>query len=269
MKRPLQALFVLLLLGGAKLPVEQVATKSLRESHLLSLPLDMEVRDRIGQMGFAASLGGLRSLVASITYLQAFNAWTNVDWAKVDAYSQLTTSLQPRYAPYWKEAADHMAYDAASNYLNNQSLNPAVRGKLYHDHIARGVEILQQAVRVLPDSALLWNTLAEVYERRVVAPQKAADCYMEVFRITKNIRFARLAGFQYAETQDSALWQKAYDLLKDAYDKNQKVPTLIIKLKDLEKKLHIPEAKRIPEVVLPASDSRHPGAPQGASAPAR
>lgn len=251
MKRKLQALLVILLMGVLKLPVEQAATRHLREAGLLSLPLDVSVRDSIGQMGFAASLGGLRSLVASITYMQAYTAWTNVDWAKVDAYFSLTTSLQPRYVKYWDEAAWQMAYNAASNYRNNGQLNAAVREKLYKDHIQRGVDILKQALHLLPNSAVLWKNLAEIYERRVKSPREAAEAYMEVYRINQSIHFSRLAAYQYAATEDPVLWQKAYDLLKASYEKNQRPPTLINTLKDLEERLKIPAAERIPDAAKP------------------
>lgn len=256
MKRKLQALFVILVLGVLKFPVEESATRYLREVRLLSPPLDMSVRDSIGQMGVAASLGGLRSLVASIIYLQAYTAWSNVDWPKVDSLFQLATSLQPRYENYWDEAAWQMAYNAASNYRNNQRINPALREKLYQDHVERGVEILKQALKALPDSARLWNTLAEVYGRRLEEPEKAAECYLEVFRLIKDARFERFAAYQYAQTQKRELWQKAYDMLRTSYDAKQRPPTLINTMKQLENQLNIPEAKRIPEVVT-ATEPQH------------
>ncbi|TDU81508.1 hypothetical protein EI77_00818 [Prosthecobacter fusiformis] len=258
MKRKLQALMVFLILGVLKLPVDEAATRHLREARLLSPPLEMSLRDSIGQMGFAASLGGLRSLVASLMYLQTYDAWSNVDWGRVDSYFKITTALQPRYDKYWDEAAWHMAYNAATSYLENQEINPAVRGKLYHDHIQRGVDILKEGLKVLPDSPRLWNTLAEVYERRVRDPQKAGDCYLEVMRLTGNPRFGRLAGYEYAKTYDRSLWQKAYDLLKDSYDKNQRPPSLINTLKQMEKQLNLPAEKRIPEgyIALPNQAGR-------------
>ncbi|SKA80142.1 hypothetical protein SAMN02745166_00589 [Prosthecobacter debontii] len=256
MKRNIQALLVLLLLGIIKLPVEQAATGYLRQQRLLSPPPDMSVRDSIGQMGFAASLGGLRSLVASILYLQAYDAWTNINWAKVDSLFQLITSLQPRFDRYWDEAAWHMAYNAASSYLNNQKLNSAVRGKLFHDHIQRGVDILQQGLRFNPNSARLWNTLAETYERRVHDPKKAAECYLEVARVMNNARYARLAGYQYAQTSDPELWRKGYDLLKASYDRGQRQPTLINTLKQLEHQLKLPATQRIPDAPVPVQIER-------------
>jgi len=248
MKRKLQSLAVLLILGAVKLPVEQAATQHLRAVGLLSAPLDLSLRESFGQMSFAAALGGLRSLIASITYLRAYHEWEHINWGKVDSLFQLTTSLQPRYANYWDEAAWHMAYNAASSYLHNQELNPAVRGKLYHDHIERGVAILNEGLRYLPNDARLWNALAEIYERRVHDPKKAAECYLEVHRISKNPRYIRFAGYQYAQTSDPALWRKGYELLKVGYDNGQRTPSLIDVLKTLEERLGIPLMQRIPDV---------------------
>lgn len=261
MKRKLQAIAVLLLFGLIKLPVEEAATRQLRAARLLSPPLDLSVRENIGQMSFAAALGGLRSLIASITYLQAYQAWENIDWAKVDSLFQLTTTLQPRYANYWDEAAWQMAYNAASSYLNNQELNSAVRGKLYHDHIDRGIAILRDGLRVLPDEPRLWNGLAEIYERRQIDPRKSAECYLQLLRVTKNPRYGRFAAYQLALTSDPSQWQRAYDLLKSAYDQKQRLPTLINTLKSLEERLEIPANQRIPDALVPIGQNQNQAGP--------
>lgn len=247
MKRRLQALAVLLILGGVKLPLEESATQQLRAAKLLSTPIDLSVRESVGQMSFAAALGGLRSLIASITYLRAYHEWENINWGKVDSLFQITTRLQPRYQNYWDEAAWHMAYNAASSYLYNDKIEPMVRGKLYEQHVQRGIDILNEGLRFLPDDARLWNALAEIYERRVHDPKKAAECYLQVHRISHNDRYARFAGYQYAQTSDPELWKKAYALLKTGYDKKQRTPSLIDQLKNLEEKLNIPLMQRIPD----------------------
>lgn len=256
MKRKLQALLALLLLGLVKLPLEQSATATLREAHLLSPPLDMGVRDSIGQMGFAASLGGLRSLVASMLYLQAYEAWTNVDWAKVNFYFNLTTRLQPRYDKYWDEAAWHMAYNAATHYKGREDLNAVVRENLYNEHIKLGEQILREAVKVNPGSPRLWITLGDLYANRLVQPQKAGECYLQARELTGLVRYARLAGYEYAGSSDSALWPKAYELLKQSYDQGQRPPSLINAMKDLEKKLDVPQGRRIAEKYISVEQLR-------------
>ncbi len=246
-KRHWQALAVFLCLGAVKLPVEEAATQHLRAAKLLTAPVSLGLRESLGQMSFAASLGGLRSLVASVTYLRAYREWENINWAKVDSLFQLTTRLQPMYANYWDEAAWHMAYNAASSYLYNEEINPMLRGQLYEQHVQRGVSILLEGLRFLPDDARLWTALAEIYDQRLHDPKKAATCYLQVYRISRNPRYARFAGYQFAQASDPDSWKKAYDLLKPAYDQKQRQPSLIEHLKNLEEKLHIPLMQRIPD----------------------
>jgi len=248
MKRRLQALVVLLILGAAKLPLEETATQHFRATGLLSAPLSLSLRENLSQMGFAASLGGLRSLVATITYLRAYREWENVNWAKVDSLLQLTTSLQPMYSNYWDEASWHMAYNAASYYENDEKVNAFVREKLAKEHVQRGIAILLEGLRYLPDDVRLWNSLAEIYERRSKEPRQAAVAYLQVYRLTRNNRYARFAAYQYVQTTDPELWKKAYELLRAAYEKkSQRTPSLIENLKTLEERLNIPLMKRIPD----------------------
>ena len=248
MKRHLQALAVLLLLGAVKLPLEEAVTQRFRAAGLLSTPLSLGLRENLSQMGFAASHGGLRSLVATITYLQAYHAWENVNWGRVDSLFQLTTSLQPRYTNYWDEASWHMAYNAASYYLQEENTEPFVRGKLAEEHVKRGIAILKEGLRYLPDDARLWHSLAEIYERRSHEPRRAAEAYLQVFRLTGNNRYVRFAAYQYAETADPILWKKAYDYLRSSYEKkSQRTPSLLDTLKKLEDRLNIPVMQRIPD----------------------
>jgi tetratricopeptide (TPR) repeat protein len=247
MKCPYQALAVFLLLGAVKLPVEQAATAHLRAAKLLSVPVGIGLRESLGQASFAASLGGLRSLVASITYLRAYREWENINWGKVDSLFQITTRLQPTYFNYWDEGAWHMAYNAASSYLYDDKIDPMLRGKLFDEHVQRGIDIILEGLRFLPDEPRLWNSLAEIYERRVHDPKKAAECYMQVFRISHNERYSRFAGYQYAQASDRDSWEKAYQLLKTAYDKKQRTPSVIDHLKNLEERLNTPLPMRIPD----------------------
>ncbi|GEP40983.1 hypothetical protein [Brevifollis gellanilyticus] len=254
MKRKLQALIVLLLLGAVRLPMEQYVTHYYRTTGLLSAPLSLGLRDNLSQMGFAASLGGLRSLVATISYLRAYREWENVNWAKVDSLMQLTTNLQPRYENYWDEAAWHMAYNAASAYLYDEKIETDVRTSLYKEHVQRGIDILKRGLQFTPESARLWSTLGDIYANRTENPREAtlaAEAYLQVFRLSRNERYARFAAHQYSLTPDPAKWRKAYDMLSAFYQKKRVSATLLDDLKKLEVKLNIPFPQRIPTPGIP------------------
>lgn len=247
MKRNLQALAVLLLFGVVKLPLEQYVTHDLRAQRMLEEPIRLGVGEDLGQAGIAASLGGLRGLAACIFQLRAHVEFTYVNWAKVDSLYKLVTRLQPRNARYWEEAAWHMAYNAASYYLYNLDLKPGLRGQLYHDHVKRGIAILEEGLKFLPNHPRLWEKLAEIHRFKTYQFKDAGDAYWNSFQNGGLNYTERFAGFFYAQSDDPASWQKGYAILKRLYDANQATPGLVEYLKLLEQKLHIPAEQRIPD----------------------
>lgn len=240
MKKKLLAIAVLLALGAAKLPLEDRVTQALRRQDLLSPPLDLSLRESAGQMGFAASLGGLRSLVASITYLQAYVEFENVNWAKVDSLFQLTTRLQPRTTAYWDEASWHMAYNAATSYLLNKNMTNAVRGRLFQESVQRGIQILEEGLKFMPDNPRLWTRLGDIYSRRTYEPLKAGECYLKGFQHGALPIYERLGAYEFAKTDDPAALRRALKILQNAYDRNVRTPGVMTNLKTVREKLNLP-----------------------------
>jgi tetratricopeptide (TPR) repeat protein len=257
MSRKLIGLFVFIVFGLAKLPVEDRVLGSLREQNLVEAPLNLELRENIGQMGFAASLGGLRSLVASITYLQAYVAFEDVDWGRVDSLMTLTTRLQPHEPEYWGDASWHMAYNAASNYMNNQDLRFAIRNKLFRDYVQRGIDILDEGLRYLPNNPQLLTRLGDIYRDRQVDHRKAAYCYLTAAAHGAKDYYKRMGAYQLVLLDDRDSWEKAYAILKKDYDDHKSVyerkdmarSSVMRDLPILEQRLNIPVDKRIKPVV--------------------
>ncbi|MFZ4764582.1 MAG: hypothetical protein ACOYMN_06470, partial [Roseimicrobium sp.] len=180
MKTKFWGVLLFIALGVAKVPLEDAMTRSLRAQRLQMQPPQVEWQENFGQM-VLASLGGLRNLVASITYLEAYTAWSNVDWGQVDNLMTLTTRLQPTEPTYWDEASWHMAYNAASYYQRAKELRYAIRHKFYRDHVARGEAILREGLQFLPNDPKLLQRLGEVYRDRKADPRLAAQYFLEAF----------------------------------------------------------------------------------------
>ena len=254
MKRKLQALVVLLVLGVVKLPLEQRVTRDLRAARLIDEPVSVSAVESMGQSGLAAILGGARGLVASMLQLRAYTEFKRVNWGQVDSLYRIVTRLQPRNATYWDEAAWHMAYNAAGFYLYNrdgsEARNHEIRGQLYHEHVQRGAAILREGLKFSPDDPHLWERLADIYFRRSYEMAKAGDAYLEARKRGAPIITLHLAAFAYAQApQDPASYRKAYDILKKEYDRGMNTPGVIEHLKNLESWLGIPAEKRIPDAM--------------------
>ena len=269
MSRYLRGLLVLLLLGLLKLPIEERVVADLRSQRLLPTPLDLNLRENISQMGFAASLGGLRSLVASITYLQAYVAFEDVDWAKVDSLFAITTRLQPLEPSYWDEAAWHQSYNAASYYLRDPDLKKIMKDKIYRDQVQRGIDILNEGLRYLPDNPRLLVRLGDVHKERLADHRKAGAYYLEAAEHGAKDYYERFGAYEFVKTNDPVLMRKAYEILKRAYDANKKSydterlrSTLMRDLPMLEERLQIPADQRI-KPARPTANAPAKGAPSG------
>lgn len=248
MKRKLQAIAVLLIFAAVKLPLEQRVTQDLRQQRLLEEPLRLSAVENFGQAGLAASLGGLRGLAAAILQLKAHVEFTRVNWAEVDSLYKLITQLQPRNATYWDEASWHMAFNAASYYLYDKDLKPALRGQLYDQHVQRGVDILKEGLHFLPNNPRLWEKLADVHYRRTYHFKESGDAFLKAYENGGLNYTERFAAYAYAQSNDPASWQKGYAILKRLYDTGNSTPGLVEFLKILEGKLRIPPAQRVPDL---------------------
>lgn len=254
MKRKLQALAVLVLLGVVKLPLEQRVTRELRAARLVDEPVSVSAVESMGQTGLAGILGGLRGLVASMLQLRAYTEFKRVNWAQVDSLYRIVTRLQPRNATYWDEASWHMAYNAAGFYLFNrdksEDRSDEMRGQLYQEHVRRGIAILEEGLKFEPENPRLWERLADIYFRRSFEFAKAGHAYLMARKHGAPLITLHLAAFAYAQApQDPESYRKAYAILKAEYDRGMNTPGIIEHLKNCENWLGIPPEKRIQETM--------------------
>lgn len=273
MKRLHWAVVCFLALGIAKVPLEQRVMTSLRADGVLTPPVDLGLRENLGQMSFAASLGGLRSLIASVVYLQAYTAWEDVDWAKVDSLMSITTRLQPKFDVYWDDAANYMGLDAASYYRYNESRPTLYRNQLYRQHVKRGIEILEQGLQVLPNSHRLYEKLGMFYAERVEPPdrKRAGEAWLAAYKNGALDVYERRAAYEFAKSDDPELLRRSYRIMMRWYEQQHRqdnwrnlifgridmrtgdlrkpdvIPSVITTLKTLETKLALPPWQWIPE----------------------
>ncbi len=177
--RNLLALAIILAAGGLRLPVEEGLTADFRRQGLLSEPLDIGLREEIGQNSAAVALAGLRTLVATFAHLQATEAFSNQQWAEVEKDMETTVQLAPTGAYYWDMGAWHMAYSASSDRLHDERL-PPLRAKAESVRwIEKGRDFLERGARNNPGDwriqAALGNLLSDSF--RIPDDAGAAEAY--------------------------------------------------------------------------------------------
>jgi hypothetical protein len=225
----------LLAFGALRLPIESALTKENHEAHFQQANLDLDLREEIGQLSFVAALSGFRSLVADLIYLEANGAWERTEWGRLLLLLRQVTTLQPRSLLYWEMAAWHMAWNASVAASRDPSLpNDALRRQAQCEYFDLGRDFLERGIRNNPERPQLYEAMARLY-REKYKNHAAAARY-----------FARAASLPGAPDYDKRF--AAYELSQVAgREEQERLPTLLRRLRLLEEKLEIPLQERIPD----------------------
>jgi hypothetical protein len=186
-----------------------------------------------------------------------------VDWGKVDGLYRIATQLQPRYVPYWVQAAEHMAFDAASSYRFDEKRRYTVSEQLFENHVRRGIEIMREGLKFNPESARLWTRLGDIYSQRAGQsvipgdrhalltgdPANAAECYLKGSALGALPIYERLGAYELVKTGDKASLERAREILLRHYQRGYKPFRVIKDLKMIEERLQVPPAQRIPDLM--------------------
>jgi len=153
-------LFVALLaFGAARMTYESGLNRELRDAGLFPPALEIGTREKIGQTSSAVALGGLRTLVATFLNLRAFTFFTQCRWADVESTFGTIVDLAPRTRYYWETGSWHIAYNAASYYINDSDLPPLRRREAWRSSVVRGRAFLERGIRNNPDD---WSLRASL-----------------------------------------------------------------------------------------------------------
>src|SRR6266446_8774434 len=148
MMRTILVLAALLVVGGLKLPVESNLAALHRQLHFRGVEFNLDLREKIGQLGFVAAFSGFRSLVADVLFVQAHVAWERTEWGRVLLLFRQVTTLQPRAILFWDMAAWHMAWNASVAALNDPTQpRQALRIKAQRDYFALGKDFLERGIK--------------------------------------------------------------------------------------------------------------------------
>jgi len=249
MTRGLIALAILIVVGLLKLPVERDLARLHREEHFRGVEFNLDLREKLGQLGFIAALSGFRGIVADALFIQAHAAWENTQWGRMLWLFRQVTALQPRVLMFWDTAAWHMAWNASVAAMNDPNQpREALRVKAQREYFAIGKELLERGIKNNPDRPELYEALARLYKEKYKDHERAAEYYAKAAKLPEAAPWdRRFSAYElsYCERHE----REAYERLRSLYDEGEKerLPTLIKRLKLLEDKLAIPQEQRIPD----------------------
>src|SRR5437899_2428642 len=229
MIRSLLVLAVLIALGTLKLPVERDLAALHRQEHLRGVEFNLDLREKLGQLGFIAALSGFRAIVADGLFIQAHVAWEQTEWGRVLLLFRQVTTLQPRAILFWDMAAWHMAWNASVAAMRDPTQpRQALRVKAQREYFALGKDFLERGIKNNPDKPQLYEALGRLYKDKYNDHTRASENYARAAALPGAMSYVkRFAAYElsYCEGRE----REAYEHLRQLYDmgKNERLPTLI------------------------------------------
>jgi hypothetical protein len=238
--------------GAIALPLQTNLSKIRAAAGFTAPSLDLSLRERVGQLSFLAALSGFRSFIAAVDWIEAHVAWQNTEWGRMAGLIDTVTTLQPHSTLYWDTGSWHMAWNAAINARNNEAAEPseALRIRKERQYVDLGRSMLEDGIKNNPTNRLLYERLGLLLSQRAGDHCAAAEAYAKSASFPDAPPYVkRLAAYELLQCPGSE--RAAYEALRAVYDlgPDERKPTVITRLQELEEKLGIPPADRIKEAL--------------------
>jgi hypothetical protein len=232
---------ILALIAILFLPAKLKLESDLARQGLATGPLNIDVRERIGQTAFIAVLGGFRSVIADLLFIDAHAAWERTDWTHLLLRLRQSTELQPHAIMFWDIAGWHMAWNASIAAENDESRAPAARQRSSREYIELGRDFLNRGIGNNPHKPQLYEALARLQRDRLHDHAGAAENFYKASQLPGCASYdERFSAYELSACEGRE--REAYERLRALYLRGEKerLPTLIARLRSLEEKLNIP-----------------------------
>ncbi len=234
----------LLVMGGIRLPMENAISGELRDLGLHREQLDISTRDKIDQTTYAAAIGGMRTLVATVLSLHAHTLFGEQRWDELSQTYGAIVDFAPRTRYYWEAGAWHMSYNAASHYIHDSSISSHRRRAYWRSYVRRGRDFLELSIRNNPEDWSLHASLAHMlrdpnklpaFEDRDASMLLAAESYGRAAELG-SLTPKRMRRFQfYCLARVAGKEEESLQLARSLYaDPSHHRPTLKVLLYALE-----------------------------------
>jgi len=143
-------------------------------------PTAVALREKVGQGLALATLGGFRGLAANALMLEAHGAWEEQQWVRVRSALELATMLQPRVVVFWDMASWHLAWNAAVSAEQYSGESNETRRRMEARRwVEAGRDLLERGTKAVPEKAILFQRLGDLYWQRMGDYTSAARYYRE------------------------------------------------------------------------------------------
>jgi hypothetical protein len=244
-KRYTAAIVVIFGFGIAKFWFEERLAREHEAAFFNRAKLNLELRQRIGQLAFVAALSGFRAPTADALWIQAHGAWEKTEWGRLALLLNSVVTLQPRSTMFWDTAAWHMAWNASVAAFNDpDESREALRVKAQREYFDLGKNFVERGIQNNPDSYELYQRMGLLQRDKYGNRCAAAEAFRKAAELDDAPAYIkRFAAYETARCPQTE--RDGYVMLRNLYLRGERSPTLITLLSELQEKLNVPEDQRV------------------------
>lgn len=240
----------LLLTGFIMEPVQRPAWQTLREKEPA---LDLaSLEGALGQGITVGLLGGFRAVLANFMWLRVNAHWEDYDLPGTQTMINFVSTVDPRPTFFWLNGARMIAYDMAVWRVReidpNDNVPRTVKERLDDEQGSIAIRYLERALNFHPDHPLIYIEIANIYQRKRLDLEKAAEFYLKASQTENAPTFAPRIYAELLRRLDRH--EEAYDWLVQLYSEldpgnmTHRPDVVLQRIRDLEEELNIPSPAR-------------------------
>lgn len=244
-------ILILVLWTSAKVPWEmRLAKERSRIMYGTEIPLDFQMRDKLGQGLTIAALGGFRGIAANFLWLSVTTAWEDRQWTRLRALAEMVVILQPRVSFFWENSGWHMAYNAsvsAEQFSKSKGATSNVESRRW---IMQGRELYERGIQAIPEKHKLYEMLGLLHQQRLGDYEKAAHYYLLASQKEGAPlyleRFVGISLEKAGKKQEAyAYWLRLWGSVAEHGSGPKRWNLIEQRIRNLESELNIPYTKRV------------------------
>ena len=227
-RRYAAGILLVLVFGLARLPFERGLARERSANSINSVRLDLSMRERISQNEFIAALGGFRSLVADLLWIEVQSDWERVEYGKMNLKFGTVTTLVPHNVMFWDMSGWHMAYNASVAVMDDEKEPKlAIRKKRQQEYFELGKDYIDRGIANNPQARDLYQMLAKIDAEKLGDHLGASEAYDMAAKCPHAFGYERrFAAYELAKVpgREREAWQR----LRSLYDEgpHERLPTL-------------------------------------------
>ncbi len=212
------------------------------------------VEDALGQGMIIGLLGGFRTLIADMLFINANVHWQNKDRPKTETLLRMVTAVDPRPMFFWLNGARMIGYDMPVWRVQElggfDEVPKALKDQIWADYAHRAMHFIEGAKEFHPEDYRVPLEIAQIYNNRLEDKEKAAEWYLETTRYPDAPFF--VARIHAELLRQAGREREAYNYLRNLYstlpDDNPMAtkPVVLGRIRDLEESLDLPAFQRLP-----------------------